>query len=70
MIMVIDVIKNKKFIFSGSHDDTIKMWHIQKCKVIRTFRGHARQIRSIAIMKDIKYIVTGSHDKTIKIWNI
>ena len=57
-------------LFSGSWENTIKMWCTDNRKVIRIFIGHTDEVRSIAINLDIKYIVSGSYDYTIKIWNI
>ena len=68
--MTQNISQNNKFLLSGSWDKEIKIWSLNKGKVIRTYIGHTMSIRSISITQDIKYIVSGSEDKTIKIWNI
>ncbi|KAJ3124366.1 hypothetical protein HK098_001190 [Nowakowskiella sp. JEL0407] len=37
--------------------------------LVNTFKGHTREIRSMAISSDGKYIVSGSCDDTVKIWD-
>ena len=48
----------------------IKLWSIQKNKLIRTFRGHTKNIVSLALSPDGKRIVSGGEDGNIKLWNI
>ena len=59
-----------KYIVSGSHDKTIKIWDIKTAECLKTLEGHKYSVNSVAISPNGKYIVSGSSDSTIKIWNI
>ena len=64
------ITSNKKYLFSGSHDTTIKKWNIETGKLIRSFEDHKNIIHSIAISPNGKYLISGSRDNTIKRWNL
>ena len=57
-------------IVSGSYDNTVKIWDVATGFVIRTLRGHAYAINSVAWSSDDLMIVSGSADSTIKIWDV
>lgn len=52
---------------TGSYDNTIKLWNMETCDVIRTLKGHTSGIR--ALQFDSRVLVSGSLDGTVKIWN-
>ena len=52
---------------TGSYDNTIKIWNIEKEEVVRTLEGHTMGIR--ALQFDDRMLVSGSLDGTVKIWN-
>jgi len=57
----------KAVLFSGSLDNTIKVWDIASGKATNTMFGHIEGVWSIAY--DRLRIVSGSHDRTIKVWS-
>jgi len=57
----------KTILFSGSLDNTIKVWDIETGKTTNTMFGHVEGVWSIA--NDRLRIVSSSHDRTIKVWN-
>jgi WD40 repeat protein len=65
---------NGKFLASGGHDNTICVWDVEKRKLLKTMRGHAGRVRSLAFapqLPDVEaQLLTGSHDQTAKIWNL
>jgi WD40 repeat protein len=58
------------FLFSGSHDQTLKLWDIQTGGVVRTLYGHTNWVLSISISSNCKTIASGSKDNTIRLWDI
>ncbi len=61
---------NDKYLFSGSADNTIKLWDIKSASLIKTFEGHSNPIININVSKDLKKLYSISSDSTIKIWDI
>ena len=60
--------------FSGSHDQTIKMWSIENSRCLKKFVGHIDKVLSLALVEGSNdksiYIISGSRDSTIKWWGI
>jgi WD40 repeat protein len=57
-----------EWLYSGSHDNTVKQWEIATGRYLQTFSGHQSSIRSIAVSGE--WLYSGSDDKTIKQWEI
>jgi WD40 repeat protein len=55
---------------SGSWDNTIKIWQLDKGQEPRTLTGHSDWVYSIALSSDGQILASGSWDKTIKIWQL
>ena len=53
---------------SASTDASIKFWNTVTGTNIRTLKGHASSVLSLALLTDGS-LASGSSDKTIKIWN-
>ncbi|MFN9859703.1 MAG: WD40 repeat domain-containing protein, partial [Pseudanabaena sp.] len=61
---------NGQILASGSADRTIKLWHPQTGKLIKTLQGHRSWIWEIAISPDNKFLASGSYDHTVKVWDL
>ena len=57
-------------LFSGSDDNTIKVWDVATGACLQTLEGHARWVRSVCVSADGSRLFSGSRDNTIKVWNI
>lgn len=58
---------------SGSNDKTIKIWHLNTGKLIRSFNSDSGAISSVAISADGNFLAAGSHDtpkSNVKVWNL
>lgn len=61
---------DNKLIASGSHDNTVKIWDIERGECIHTLTGHHHLTFSVAFSPDGKMVASGSFDKTVKLWNV
>ena len=59
-----------KRLYSGSHDECIKVWDLDTWEEIVTLRGHTSRIISLAITGDGKRLFSSSHDRTIILWDL
>jgi len=59
---------DNNYIFSGGSDNMATAWNAADGRQIRTFAGHSRQVKALAVSPDGQYLATSSHDRTIKLW--
>ncbi|KIM23603.1 hypothetical protein M408DRAFT_252169 [Serendipita vermifera MAFF 305830] len=60
-----------KRIFSGSRDNTIRIWDAETGEVVVVpLKGHSDRIKSTSFSLDGKRVVSGSDDRTIRVWDI
>jgi WD40 repeat protein len=57
-------------VVSGSNDNTIRIWNVERGKEEQKLKGHSSQVNSVAFSPDGLQVVSGSNDKTIRIWNV
>lgn len=57
-------------LLSGSHDNTVKLWQVDKAACVGTLRGHAGWVRSCGFSSDGKLILSAGFDHQAKVWNI
>ena len=68
-VIALAIISDNKFIVSGSHDKTVRIWSLQYKTQDAILRGHTDHVTNLAITSDDKWIVSGSQDTTVRIWN-
>jgi WD40 repeat protein len=57
-------------IASGSRDWTIKIWHVDTGKEVKTLLGHGSLVQCLVLLSNrTKHLASGSYDRTIRIWN-
>ncbi|CAB02129.2 F-box/WD repeat-containing protein sel-10 [Caenorhabditis elegans] len=54
---------------TGSDDNTLKVWCIDKGEVMYTLVGHTGGVWTSQISQCGRYIVSGSTDRTVKVWS-
>ncbi len=65
---------NGKLLASGGNDNTVCVWDVEKRKLLKTLRGHAGRVRSVAFapqLPDVEaQLLSGSHDQSAKVWSL
>jgi len=61
---------SSQILASGSLDDTVRLWNLQKGELLTTLTGHQKGINAIVISPDGRSLTSASDDYTLKIWNI
>jgi hypothetical protein len=55
---------------SGSRDNTLKVWDLERGEEIRTLKGHSNWVSAVAVSPDGRMAVSGSWDNTLKVWDL
>ncbi|CAI9096498.1 OLC1v1032660C1 [Oldenlandia corymbosa var. corymbosa] len=63
---VISLVVGANRLFSGSKDQTVRVWDLQTLECIHTLRGHNGSVTSLICWD--KFLFSGSLDKSLKIW--
>ncbi|KND02337.1 uncharacterized protein SPPG_09062 [Spizellomyces punctatus DAOM BR117] len=58
-----------KYLATGAEDRIIRIWDIQRRKIVFTLDGHEQDIYSLDWSRDGRVIVSGSGDKSVKVWD-
>lgn len=61
--------KDRKTLYSGSADRTIRIWNLTTGQLEHTLNGHTDSVLALAITPCDRFLLSGSADKTIKIWD-
>ena len=64
------LMKNLKYLVSGSLDTNVKVWDYRAKNCVTTFKGHNDQITCLDISPDSSIIASGSMDQTVKLWDM
>lgn len=62
--------KSSNLIFSGGHDNLVKIWDFSTGSLVKSFAGHDDWVYDLCLSTDEKTIYSGSFDRTIKIWDV
>ncbi len=56
-------------LFSGSGDDTVRLWDIGSGKPLKQFLGHRDWVRCVQFSPTDAGQLSGSDDKTVRLWD-
>ena len=59
------VIHNRPIAVSGSRDGTLRVWDVQRGRMLRVLAGHAGSVRSLDVCAN--QVVSGSYDGTCRV---
>jgi len=62
--------KSASLVFSGGHDNLVKMWDAATGGMIRSYAGHEDWVYDICLSPDEKMLYSASFDKTVKAWDL
>jgi WD40 repeat protein len=54
----------------GGAEASLRLWDLSNGKEIRSFKGHSKDVRRVAISPDGKQLLSGSFDGTMRLWEI
>ena len=56
------------YLFSSSHDATVKQWLLEDSSLVRTFEGHWSAVFCVALSSDGMFLFSGSEDASVIQW--
>ncbi|KAL3536889.1 hypothetical protein ACH5RR_000255 [Cinchona calisaya] len=65
-LAVLSLVVGAKRLYSGSKDDTIRVWDIKTFECLQILNGHTNFVTSLICWDS--YLLSGSLDKTLKVW--
>ncbi|NEQ69068.1 MAG: hypothetical protein F6K21_26915 [Symploca sp. SIO2D2] len=61
---------NGKLLASGSRDNTIKIWDLEKRGEPLTLSGHQSSVNSVSFSPDGKFLASGGNDGKVILWSL
>lgn len=61
---------DNKYLASGSHDTTLKIWNLSTRDCLYSLCGHTNWVNSVSFSPDSKYLASGGHDRSIILWDL
>ena len=58
---------NKKLVFSGSYDKTIRVWDAKTWNCLKVLKGHGAGLKCLAVSSDSSLLYSASADNTIRV---
>ncbi|MEH2406830.1 nSTAND1 domain-containing NTPase [Nostoc sp.] len=76
IIYGLDFSPDGKMLASGSNDETVKVWDVDKVihgessesSLIATFKGHTAKVNRLEFSRDGNIIASSSNDETVRLW--
>jgi WD40 repeat protein len=59
-----------KYFLTGSADNTVRVYDLATCKIVKTYPGHIASIVSAVFSEDGYYVASAARDKSIKVFQL
>src|SRR5690242_1494602 len=69
-VWAIAVSPDGRHVVTGSHDNTLALWNLEKGQRVRGLEGHTEAIWSVAVSPDGRRALSGGHDGTVRLWDL
>ncbi len=67
-IRCLKVLHGRPIAVSGSRDRTLRVWDIQRGRLLRVLEGHSQSVRCLDACGN--RVVSGSYDCTCRVWDV
>ena len=64
------IVCDGKKVVSGSSDGAVRLWSLEKGKVIAKWTGHTQRVWSVCWNRDDERVLSGSWDGTARVWDV
>ncbi|MDD2737065.1 MAG: DUF4062 domain-containing protein [Desulfuromonadaceae bacterium] len=69
-VWCVSVTPNGRWAVSGSDDDALRVWDLERGTCLHVLEGHNSGIRCVSMTPDGRRAVSGSHDCDLRVWDI
>jgi ribosomal RNA-processing protein 9 len=59
-----------KYLASGGHDRSVKVWSADTCELVFSFEGHRDTVTALVFRAGSHHLYSGALDRSVKIWNV
>ena len=60
----------RRVVSAGDHDKWLRVWDTKTGGLLRTLKGHSKEVEGLAAMADGQRVISASRDRTLKIWDV
>lgn len=69
-IFSVNISPDKKYLISGSYDETIRLWSFLDETPLAIFKGHFSPVLCVKFSPNSFFFASGGSDRTAKLWSI
>lgn len=69
-VNVVRLSQRGSYAYSGSRDNTIKVWDLAKRHCVRTLTGHTDSVDFLVLNASSDRVVSAGRDKTLRVWDV